>query len=548
MSTFIYGLASENGSIYSRDWSQGSHLISSFPYKPIPGRESEMVPSSGGQGYAFRADFFKQFKRWLVFGSTGSTMYASAQDSTVANLEIVKQCLYLDYKQTIDMLIDASVNNLVPKQTPMLVALAMALSYEDRTVRIYDQAGVLKHVFELPKPVDSIGLYEDETFHVGFWLYDRDKGSGHHYVDMTIHDGETVKKSKPEWLKLYREINYDLRVRLPLAKDRGYVGIAGEQVDKPNFVVYSHKVREYAREAARKMIRQSSQLFELVMYTSQQRGWGSILKGVAQDFYEGLTNQELSLQVVKYGQRHGFTHKDMLRLVKPVPTIVHTGEGWQADSDRTKIYAWAVGKFNALENVTPNRDLDESGYVSDPLSKLWAFESARAASSAREVAQLIVDYQLPREVVERADTKWLKEVVVWDALLEKMPAVAMVRNLRTMGEIGLLEPFSDAERHVVGKLLDKKFMKKVHPAQIIQAALMYDPKFTSISDGTRGRSQGDRKDYKVSRSIIDALNDAFDASFGNLQPTGKNILSGTDVSGSMWCSSDRYCFSTPRDN
>jgi 60 kDa SS-A/Ro ribonucleoprotein len=57
--------------------------------------------------------------------------------------------------------------------------------------------------------------------------------------------------------------------------------------------------------------------------------------------------------------------------------------------------------------------------------------------------KLINAFDLPREAIP---TQWLNEVVVWEALLERMPMTAMIRNLGKMTSLGLLAPFSDAKR------------------------------------------------------------------------------------------------------
>ena len=46
-------------------------------------------------------------------------------------------------------------------------------------------------------------------------------------------------------------------------------------------------------------------------------------------------------------------------------------------------------------------------------------------------------------------TELLTHAVVWEALLERMPLTAMIRNLGAMPKVGLIAPGSDAVRTVV---------------------------------------------------------------------------------------------------
>jgi 60 kDa SS-A/Ro ribonucleoprotein len=73
-----------------------------------------------------------------------------------------------------------------------------------------------------------------------------------------------------------------------------------------------------------------------------------------------------------------------------------------------------------------------------------AFEQAKTADEA-ELVKLIAEFDLPREAIP---TDKLKSLAVWEALLEKMPITAMVRNLGKMTSIGLLKPLSDASAKV----------------------------------------------------------------------------------------------------
>ncbi len=97
-----------------------------------------------------------------------------------------------------------------------------------------------------------------------------------------------------------------------------------------------------------------------------------------------------------------------------------------------------------------------------------AFEQAKCASIAGEIVKLIDEFDLPREAIP---TQWLNEAVVWEALLERMPMTAMIRNLGKMTSLGLLKPFSEAKRLIVQKLRDETALKRarIHPLTVLVA-------------------------------------------------------------------------------
>ena len=86
--------------------------------------------------------------------------------------------------------------------------------------------------------------------------------------------------------------------------------------------------------------------------------------------------------------------------------------------------------------------------------------------------KLITEHDLPREAIP---TQWLNEVEVWDALLQRMPMTAMIRNLGKMTSLGLIKPFSDAAKLIVRKLGDETALKRarIHPLAVLIAQKMY---------------------------------------------------------------------------
>src|SRR6185503_11387954 len=122
-------------------------------------------------------------------------------------------------------------------------------------------------------------------------------------------------------------------------------------------------------------------------------------------------------------------------------------------------------------------------------------------------------------------TQWLNEVAVWEALLDRMPMTALIRNLGKMTAVGLLEPFSSAARRVAEKLRDATALKRarVHPMATLIAEKIY----------AQGRGAKGDLTWDPLAKIVEALDDAFYATFSNVNPCGKPMLLALDVSGSM---------------
>jgi 60 kDa SS-A/Ro ribonucleoprotein len=262
-----------------------------------------------------------------------------------------------------------------------------------------------------------------------------------------------------------------------------------------------------ARRAAlgrglRSVCRTGSHLLEFASYVEQFRGWGRGLRAGVCEWYDGKPVGELAFQLVKYQNRAGFTHRDLLRLAHPSAD----------DAARAALYAWIAS------GTAPD---GEAG-----LELVVAFERAKTmtAANAAECAAFVRESRLPREAIP---TEWLSEPAVWEALLESMPMTACIRNLATMTRVGLLTPKGEATAAVVARLRDVGWLRKarVHPVAVLAALETY-----RAGRGARGSGQ-----WKPVDAIVEALDSAFYLAFDAVEPSGARILVGLDVSGSMAC-------------
>ena len=285
--------------------------------------------------------------------------------------------------------------------------------------------------------------------------------------------------------------------------------------------------RKAALAAVPSALKTGTQLLKFVDTVNELRGWGRGLKKAIQLWFKGRKAETLALQLVKYKQREGWSMKDVLRLAKPVPADDVQGKlfGWTAKrdnaawakapvapGDKALDFVWAAEQASGLRLVAENADTAEA--------KAILAEANQA--SVKKLVDLIVTYRLPREALP---TEALNRAEVWEALLQEMPMTAMIRNLGTMSKIGLLKPLSDAEKLVAGRLTDAARLRgaKVHPIQVLSALRTY----------SSGRGVRSAATWTVSSKIVESLDEAFELSFGAVEPAGTRHLLGLDVSSSM---------------
>lgn len=254
-----------------------------------------------------------------------------------------------------------------------------------------------------------------------------------------------------------------------------------------------------ALECVSAVCRIGTHLFQFVEIVNQLRGWGRGLRRAIGDWYLSKSPNEVAYQVTKYQQRGGWSHRDVLRLAHPSSTD-HAMRGvLQYVTQREK---WAT----------------ETQYV---VPLLHAVEEARHADTKRLV-QLIEQNGLAREHIP---TEKLNEPSVWEALLQKMPVTALIRNLNKLTDVGVAKPLSSGTAMIVSKLTNAELLTKgrVHPYNLLVAGKTY----------ASGRGLLGDKTWTPVPEIVSALEDAFYLSFGAIEPTNKRFLFGLDVSGSM---------------
>jgi 60 kDa SS-A/Ro ribonucleoprotein len=358
--------------------------------------DPRQVENSAG-GYVYSVGDDQRLRRFLVLGTEGGTFYASQKDLTKANVNFLKEYAAKDPNMFFATLVDVDVNNLAPRHSTVLLALAV----------LYTHATVI-----------------------------------------------------------------------PATQD-----------------IAAYDVRDEIKARFNEFVRTGTHLFEFVEYVTMYRAWGRGLRSLVGGWYKGMAPLDLVYQIVKYRQRGGWTHRDLLRKAHPKSDIPAVKE---------------VLDYAAHGLVDPETEFGV------PIIDQFEAVKRGALSATRANA-------LPWEALP---TESLRDPLTWVALIQNgnLPYTAMLRNLGRMTSIGV---FTDGPtlRDVVGRLQDPHYVQKarVHPFNVLTALKTY-----SGGHGFRGSLS-----WTPVQRIVDALDAAFYLAFKNVEPTGKRVNIALDISGSM---------------
>ena len=259
-----------------------------------------------------------------------------------------------------------------------------------------------------------------------------------------------------------------------------------------------------AWEALPQVARTGTHLFHFLQYVQAFRGWGRGVRRAVAAWYTAKAPEQLLHQVLKYRRRDGWSHRDALRLAHPKPaTVAHD-----------LVFRYATRGWTEVLTLPGVADME----VVRTMEAVEVIKHQTPGLAARTIAR----HGLTREMVP---TELLNHPVVWEALLERMPLTAMLRNLGVMTNVGLLAPLSDAAHAVVARLGDREALRaaRVHPIAVLAALQTY----------ARGKGFRGKNAWTPVPAVVDALDRAFYLAFANAPTTGRRVMLALDVSGSM---------------
>lgn len=289
--------------------------------------------------------------------------------------------------------------------------------------------------------------------------------------------------------------------------------------------------RRAALDALSDIAQNASQLMEFLAARKDILGKAKVSRSIrtaVEGWYNGRDINGLIYQILKYRTRNGFSHADILSLyhVKPVDAAHEQLFAWLSLSNMASDAEFEKALKHMDENqqrAAKNRrgrviELAMEALKNFPI--IADFELLQATTDEKAAALLIRKHNFTREMVP---TTLLNSRAVWEALVEKMPYEALIRNLNKITAIGLTGAFKTGA--LVARITDVELIRKsrVHPMRIFTAWKQY-----SAEKGEKGSLTWD-----ASPQIVGALEEAFYKSFVNVEPSQKNIVVAVDVSGSM---------------
>lgn len=250
------------------------------------------------------------------------------------------------------------------------------------------------------------------------------------------------------------------------------------------------------------VVRTGSHFYEWLNYTKSMRGFGKVIKQVGTAWLAREDVKGLAYQLLKYQQRHGFTNRDALRLfhVKPITP------------EHDRLYDWVVNGWTELPEAIP----------SDATKQIWWYEWLKR--HPEETHRAISEGRLTHEMAAPVGNM---DRQAWQLLFETMPIGALLRNLGSLTQLGVLRADATSNCDRVEELLNNQgYLRRarIHPIDVLKALKTY------ASGGKIGRS---KKTWTPVPRIVDILEKALELSFTVVKPTNKVFLHAVDISGSM---------------
>ena len=174
---------------------------------------------------------------------------------------------------------------------------------------------------------------------------------------------------------------------------------------------------------------------------------------------------------------------------------------------------------NTSSSSSSSSSQSQLQHVAFLLKHLQALHEASVNKDIPLACALIRSGRLVREHIP---TTLFGSKEIWMTLLETMPLEALLRNLGKLTQIGVV---ADKYKEIVARFSNQEEILKarIHPIKVLVASKIYK----------NGCGDSGSLTWVPNTNISVALTQLFKLSYGAVTPTGKRIMLGIDVSGSM---------------
>ena len=300
-----------------------------------------------------------------------------------------------------------------------------------------------------------------------------------------------------------RALNTDAAQVIHLIKEISTGGRAPKNDPAIALLAYVASKPAHAAEAFNilsNVCRIGTHLFQFVdNYKAAGGKWNAVAKRAVTSWYTNRPADRLAVQLLKYQQRGGWSHGDVLRLAHVKPQT--------PAQDAMFHYA---AKATVKENV--------------PLPGLYedVFKMNKGDLTSTQVIGLLE--QNPLLSWEMVPSKYRSDREVLRSLVTNMGQSALIRQLGLLTSHGVLDS-TETRKLVTSKLTNAELLKagRVHPITLLNALKQY----------SKGRGDKGSLTWSPESGVKAALDDAFYLAFDQVEDTGEHYLVGVDVSGSM---------------
>ncbi|XP_011299477.1 60 kDa SS-A/Ro ribonucleoprotein [Fopius arisanus] len=245
-----------------------------------------------------------------------------------------------------------------------------------------------------------------------------------------------------------------------------------------------------------------------------RHGYGHGWRSAVNDWYLSQGSKDLANSVTRYKSRHGWTHKDIIKLshlsTKGSPPDVQ-----------------AVLKYIVLGLEKTKLEFSNESKTQEVLEFIERVEDFRQCDDPVRAAALIRTHHY---TLEHVNPGLMKSPDVWEALIDTMDFPLIVLNLQRIHNAGLLTAGSQLTDKIITAFLNKDqvLKSKIRPSELLLAAKNYEnPEGVPMPVKRRIGRKNKLKHKRISRpdkKVIEAIYSALNTSFSNVEGTGLKYL------------------------